>query len=69
MPAREPSAVVGVGVMTLFVGLFAFQVWLWRAGTSEWGRRWYVHAMNGFYVGTMGNRLLDRLWPRALMGR
>jgi NAD(P)H-quinone oxidoreductase subunit 5 len=65
LPEHEPSTWVGWLVMGVFVGLFGFQVWLWRAGASVWGRRWYVHAMNGFYVGTMGNRLLDWLWPRS----
>ena len=43
--------------------LFAFQCVLWRAAHHPFGRRVYVHALNGFYIGTLGNRLLDRLWP------
>jgi NAD(P)H-quinone oxidoreductase subunit 5 len=69
MPTREPSMGIGWSVLAVFAGLFVFQVWLWRAGASGLGRRLYVHAMNGFYVGTLGNRLLDRLWPRTLAER
>lgn len=57
-----PAAVVAV-VAGLFAGLFVFQTLLWRMGHRPLGQRLYVHALNGFYVGTLGNRLLGRLWP------
>ncbi len=69
MPTHKPSMGVGISVLAVFASLFVFQVWLWRAGATGLGRRLYVHAMNGFYVGTLGNRLLDRLWPRTLTER
>lgn len=46
-----------------FTGLFLFQSLLWRASAHPLGRRLYVHALNGFYVGPLANRLLNRLWP------
>lgn len=61
-PPPPPGLLVAVGAV--FTALFLFQVTLWRA--RDWGlaRRAYVHALNGFYVGTLFNRLLGRLWPR-----
>jgi NAD(P)H-quinone oxidoreductase subunit 5 len=55
--------------LLIFVGLvfstlFLFQALLWRMGHHPLGRRFYVHALNGFYVGTAANRLLGLLWPR-----
>lgn len=60
---NPPVAVVGFAAAT-FLALFVFQALLWRAGHYAIGRRLYVHALNGFYVGTLANRLLGRLWPR-----
>lgn len=48
----------------VFTGLFFFQAMLWRASAHPWGRTLYIHALNGFYVGTFANRLLGRLWPK-----
>jgi len=58
-PAPWLAGFVGI----VFAALFAFQCVLWRAAHHPFGRRVYVHALNGFYIGTLGNRLLDRLWP------
>jgi NAD(P)H-quinone oxidoreductase subunit 5 len=60
----EPSRGISVLVGAVFVALFLFQALLWRSRNWPWGRRLYVHALNGFYVGTWANRALDRLWPR-----
>jgi NAD(P)H-quinone oxidoreductase subunit 5 len=51
-------------VVAVFAVLFVFQVFLWRFRTLPFGRALYVHALNGFYVGTYANRLLSRLWPK-----
>jgi hypothetical protein len=59
-----PTAVATV-VSAAFVGLFLFQVLLWRFRDLPLGRRLHVHALNGFYVGTYANRALSRLWPRS----
>jgi NAD(P)H-quinone oxidoreductase subunit 5 len=58
-----PHWVVVAGAV--FSGLFIFQAVLWRTGGSAFGRTLYVHALNGFYVGTFANRALGLLWPRS----
>lgn len=60
-----PSPVLLAAVAALFAGLFLFQAVLWRADRHPVGRKIYVHALNGFYVGTLFNRALGRLWPKA----
>ena len=50
-------------VAVAFASLFFFQALLWRASAHPLGRRLYVHALNGFYVGPLANRMLHRLWP------
>ncbi len=50
-------------VAAVFTLLFLFQSLLWRASAHPLGRGLYIHALNGFYVGTLANRLLGRLWP------
>jgi NAD(P)H-quinone oxidoreductase subunit 5 len=64
VPVPMPRALTAF-VAAVFVGLFLFQVLLWRFRTLPFGRRIYVHALNGFYVGTYANRALSRLWPKA----
>lgn len=58
-----PPGLLGL-VSLVFVALFFFQATLWRTGQSPLGRRFYLHALNGFYVGTSANRLLRGLWPQ-----
>jgi NAD(P)H-quinone oxidoreductase subunit 5 len=53
---------LGVFVLAAFVTLFLFQALLWRASAHPVGRRLYVHALSGFYIGTLANRFLNRLW-------
>ncbi|MBN8247319.1 MAG: hypothetical protein J0L84_07735 [Verrucomicrobia bacterium] len=60
---RPPRALVS-GVSAVFAGLFLFQALLWRSRQYPWGQALYVHALNGFYLGTWANRALGRLWPR-----
>ena len=64
LPAVNPSPVVLALVGAVFGALLLFQSLLWRAAHYALGRRLYVHALNGFYLGTYANRLLGRLWPR-----
>lgn len=66
LPAPATPLGLELTILTLFGALFCFQVWLWRAGRSPWGRQLYVHALNGFYLGTFANRLLGRLWPQDI---
>ena len=54
---------LGVFVSAAFIALFLFQALLWRACAHPVGRRLYVHALSGFYVGAVANRFLNRLWP------
>ena len=61
--ARTPPGLL-IAVGAIFAALFLFQAMLWRANGRPLGRRLYVHAVNGFYVGTLSNRLLGHLWPR-----
>ncbi len=63
-PPDSVQALPTVLAAAVFGGLFLFQILLWRAGRGAVGRSLYVHALNGFYVGTIANRLLGRLWPR-----
>lgn len=65
LPHPPVPRVLLIAIGGAFGALFVFQVLLWRAGRSAWGRRLYVHALNGFYAGTWVNRLLGRLWPES----
>jgi NAD(P)H-quinone oxidoreductase subunit 5 len=60
-----PPRPVTVFVALVFLGLFLFQVLLWRFRTLPFGRWFYVHALNGFYVGTHANRALAKIWPKS----
>ena len=64
LPVTPPPPALCAVVGAVFAGLFLFQALLWRANLHPAGRRFYVHALNGFYVGILFNRLLGRLWPR-----
>ena len=63
-PVAPPvPAWLGAFIAAAFVTLFLFQALLWRASAHPIGRLLYVHALSGFYVGTLANRLLNHLWP------
>ncbi len=64
LPQFTPAPALVAGVAVVFAALFGFQCVLWRAAHHPLGRRLYVHAIHGFYLSTLGNRLLGRLWPR-----
>jgi NAD(P)H-quinone oxidoreductase subunit 5 len=64
LPRARPAPTLVIWVGAVFSCLFLFQALLWRTGHHALGRALYVHALNGFYVGTWGNRILGRLWPR-----
>jgi len=67
-PAAFPPTPVALQavLIAMFAALFAFQVVLWRAGHTAFGRHLYVHALNGFYIGALASRTLNRLWPRQI---
>jgi NAD(P)H-quinone oxidoreductase subunit 5 len=64
LPAVTPPTALLVLIGSIFTALFIFQALLWRAGHYALGRRLYVHALNGFYLGTYANRFLGLLWPK-----
>jgi NAD(P)H-quinone oxidoreductase subunit 5 len=64
LPAPGLDASLAIVCGLVFAGLFLFQSLLWRAGGTRLGRSLYVHALNGFYVGSYANRLTARLWPQ-----
>jgi NAD(P)H-quinone oxidoreductase subunit 5 len=64
LPQTPAPTALLVAVALIFLGLFLFQSLLWRANRHPRGRQLYVHALNGFYIGTVFNRILGRLWPR-----
>ncbi len=64
-PVHQPPTALVVSLALAFVGLFLVQSLVWRAPHSPWGRRLHVHVLNGFYIGTLANRCLNRLWPRS----
>ena len=64
LSANPPPRALLIGVGAVFTGLFLFQSLLWRTNRYPSGQRLYVHVLNGFYLGTFFNRLLNQLWPR-----
>jgi len=64
LPQVTPSPILVIATGAVFAILFLFQSFVWRAGHHPLGRRLYIHALNGFYIGTLANRLLGQLWPR-----
>ena len=64
IPAAPPvPAWLAIFIASAFIALFVFQSLLWRASRHVIGQQLYVHALSGFYVGTLANRFLNRLWP------
>ena len=64
LPQVAAPAPLVFGAAAVFIALFLFQCLVWRTGRHPLGRKLYVHALNGFYIGTWANRALSRLWPR-----
>ncbi len=64
LPVGQPPRELVMAIGAVFAGLFVMQSLLWRTGRHPLGRRLYVHVLNGFYLGTLLNRLLTRLWPQ-----
>ncbi|HEU4322977.1 MAG TPA: proton-conducting transporter membrane subunit, partial [Roseiflexaceae bacterium] len=58
-PLAWVSAVV---VVATVAGLALINALLPALGRSGAGRAFYVHAMHGFYLGLIANRLVDRIW-------
>lgn len=66
-PTRNPAELaVMVGIVALFMAVLLFQAGLPSLAHRPAFRRLYVHAANGFYVGTLAHRFTRRLLqPRA----
>jgi NAD(P)H-quinone oxidoreductase subunit 5 len=62
-PAPPVPLWLALFVGLAFTALALFQALLWRASAHPFGRRFYVHALNGFYISPLANRLLNVLWP------
>ena len=69
-PVRSP---LEYGVMALVILLF-MAVLILQSQLPGWsatrlGRRFYVHASQGFYLGTLANRLTMALYPKTAAGK
>ena len=68
-PVRSPAELAVMGsVVLLFMIVLLFQACLPSLSTRPAFRRLYIHAANGFYIGTLAHRLTRRrshLQPRA----
>jgi NAD(P)H-quinone oxidoreductase subunit 5 len=62
-PILPPIPALAALAAAILTALFGVQVCLWRASRHAWSRRLYVHVLNGFYLGTLANRILRGLWP------
>lgn len=64
LPVPPPNPIwLVIFIAASFIALFVFQSLLWRASRHAIGQKLYVHALSGFYVGTLANRFLNGLWP------
>jgi len=50
-------------LVLLFAGLLVLQSQLPQWTSSAWCRSLYVHARNGFYINTLANRAIQKVWP------
>jgi NAD(P)H-quinone oxidoreductase subunit 5 len=58
-PLAWAAALLPVAVFTLLAALYAL---LPLVGRTPAGRVLYVHALHGFYIGTLADRLVERIW-------
>ena len=64
------TAVIAVMAVLAFALVMIFQSTFVRPGGGPRARALYVHVNNGFYVNTIANRLVLKLWPtRAVDAR
>ena len=64
-PAGPLAWAAAVVPVTAFAGLTVVHALLPALGRSAAGRRWYVHALHGFYFGAVADRVVDGLWGGA----
>jgi len=63
-PLNWIAAAVPVIILSSLIALHAV---LPIVGKSAYGRAFYIHALNGFYIGIYANRIIDWLWRRPTM--
>jgi NAD(P)H-quinone oxidoreductase subunit 5 len=64
------TALIAVMAVLAFALVMIFQSTFVRPGGGPRARALYVHVNNGFYVNTLANRLVLKLWPtRAVDAR
>ncbi len=63
LAAAPAVGLVSLLLLALFAVAFAVQQGLAPSASSGLGRAAYVHARNGFYLGTIQNRIVERIWP------
>jgi NAD(P)H-quinone oxidoreductase subunit 5 len=64
-PLNGASVATAVGVVALMTGLVCVQLGApGSAGSAAWARA-YAIVSNGFYLNTIANRWVLRLWPAA----
>jgi NAD(P)H-quinone oxidoreductase subunit 5 len=59
---RAPGA-LEVALVGLFVVALLLQTWIAAGARSPFAASLYVHASNGFYLGALQNRIVQRVWP------
>ncbi len=74
IPSALPATAPGIGLISLvlialFVVAFGVQHGLAPNASSRLARAAYVHARDGFYLGTIQNRIVERIWPISVSGR
>ncbi len=63
------NPLLAVALLILFGAAMIFQAMLPDRRNDPLWRRLYVHASNGFYLGTIANVFIERLWPTAPAAR
>jgi len=62
---RPGGWVIGALVAGLFALSLALQWAFTRGRRSAWLQSLHIHASNGFYLGTLATRMINRMWPVA----
>jgi NAD(P)H-quinone oxidoreductase subunit 5 len=63
------TAIIAVAAVLAFAVVMVFQSSFARPGAGARSQALYAHVSNGFYVNTLANRLVLKLWPTRATGR
>ena len=68
LPAPEGTLAWAAAIIPVaaFTGLVIVHALLPALGRHASGRAFHVHALHGFYLGAVADRLVDRAWGRHL---